>query len=341
MHPSFVPYRKAAAHLKNQLDEAGIPPPVVGIICGSGLSGLSATMTQTTTVPYGSVPGFPDHCGVAGHKGEMVFGLLSNVPTVCFRGRFHSYEGHDMQTVVLKARVMRCLGVKVMFVTNAAGGLNPAFNVGDIVSMSDHYALPMLAGSKNPLVGPNDEEFGPRFPPVSNAYDEGLRKMVDEAAGNLDFRSFFQRSGTYCFVSGPNYESKSECASLRAVGGDCVGMSTAPEVVVAHHSGIKVVGLSLVTNKVVMPGDEGAPPANHEEVLEVANMRAKQMQSLVKETVRLMSSSGTLEKLPQLPAISLDVPRDTKATRGPPMLSVGMGCALIALSAAVLLLGLR
>ena len=168
-----------------------MPQPRVGIICGSGFSGLSSafdnddttnndnntsssssssktkttkTKTKTTlTIPYKDIPGFPAHCTVAGHKGEVVFGTLAGVATMCFRGRFHSYEGHDMKTVVLPVYVMRCLKVAVCIVTNAAGGLNPNYNVGDVVCISDHLALPQLAGN-NPLIGKNDDELGPRFP---------------------------------------------------------------------------------------------------------------------------------------------------------------------------------
>jgi purine-nucleoside phosphorylase len=151
MDPSFVPYRLAAAHLLQILEDSGMPLPTVGIICGSGLSELSNAMStddqaKTLTVKYSSIPGFPAHCTVAGHKGEVVFGLLSGVPTMCFRGRFHSYEGHDMKTVVLPVNVMRCLGVKICIVTNAAGGLNPEYRVGDVVAVSDHLAIPLLAG---------------------------------------------------------------------------------------------------------------------------------------------------------------------------------------------------
>jgi len=134
MDPSFVPYRVAAAYLKKQLDGAGLSTPTIGIICGSGLSGLSSTLEgPTLIVKYGDIPGFPSHCTVAGHKGEVVFGMLGGVPSMCFRGRFHSYEGYDMKTVALPVTVMRCLQVKLVIVTNAAGGLNPDYNAGDVV----------------------------------------------------------------------------------------------------------------------------------------------------------------------------------------------------------------
>jgi len=302
MSETFLPYRVAAYYLSEVLKEAKIDFPTVGVICGSGLSGLSQALEgKILNVKYSDIPGFPSHCTVAGHKGEVVFGKLSGVPAICFRGRFHSYEGHDMKTVALPATVMRCLGVKVVIVTNAAGGLNPGYNVGDVVCVSDHLAIPQLAG-KNPLVGPNDDELGPRFPPTSNAYNDELRKAALTAAKNLEL-DFLRPVGTYCFVSGPMYESKAECRFLRNLGGDCVGMSTIPEIVTAHHCGMQILCLSLVTNKVIMEGDEG-PHASHAEVLEAVKNRSIQMQSLVKEVIKVLSD-GTLAKIPDLPPVSL------------------------------------
>ena len=226
MDPNFIPYRLAASYLIKILESNGIPMPKIGIVCGSGLSGLSNSLTSPLTVPYSSVPGFPAHCTVAGHKGELVFGELSGVPCICFRGRFHSYEGHSMHTTALPVRIMRCLGVKITLLTNAAGGLNPEYNVGDVVSIMDHFALPMLSG-KNPLLGKNDDALGPRFPPTSNAYNNDIQDIVLDCAKNLGYDDFIRSNGTYCFVSGPQYESKAECRFLRnAVGGDAVGMST-------------------------------------------------------------------------------------------------------------------
>ena len=147
MDETFRPYRLAAAYLWKVLEDEGMPLPTLGVICGSGLSGLSDTLEgRTLRVQYGDIPGFPAHCTVAGQKGEVVFGMLSGVPAICFRGRFHSYEGHDMKTVVLPVYVMRCLTVKVVIVTNAAGGLNPTYDVGSVVCVSDHLAIPQLAG---------------------------------------------------------------------------------------------------------------------------------------------------------------------------------------------------
>ena len=305
MDESFLPYRVAAQHLKDQLEKAELAFPMVGVICGSGLSGLSKALegNKTLTVPYADIPGFPAHCTVAGHEGEVVFGLLSGIPTACFRGRFHSYEGHDMKTTALPVTVMRCLStIKVVLLTNAAGGLNPDFNVGDVVCVTDHLALPQMAG-KNPLIGPNDDELGPRFPPTSNAYCDELREAALKAAKTLGYDTFVQPQGTYAFVSGPMYESKSECRFLRQLGGDCVGMSTIPEVIAAHHSDIKVLCLSLVTNKVITEGDEG-PAASHQEVLDAVAERSEQMQTYVKTIIRVLDQDGYLAKIPDLAPIT-------------------------------------
>jgi purine-nucleoside phosphorylase len=162
----------------------------------------------------------------------------------------------------------------------------------------------MLAG-KNPLVGHNDAELGPRYPPASNAFDPKLQDDVLKSAMKLDMCSFVRENGTYCFVSGPMYESKAECKFLRTIGGDCVGMSTVPEIVAAHHSGLKVICLSLITNKVVVSGDEG-PPASHEEVLEAVPTRSVQIQGLVKDIVKSLNEDGVLDAMPDLACIDLE-----------------------------------
>eukprot|EP00984_Skeletonema_dohrnii_P000526 scaffold170_cov129-Skeletonema_dohrnii-CCMP3373.AAC.6 len=296
LDPSHVPYRIAAKYILSELERLDICTPKVGIICGSGLSSLSKALSPTSptlTIPYSSIPGFPPHCTVAGHAGELVIGSLDdNTPTICFRGRFHSYEGHDMQTVVLPVQVMRCLGVQLVVVTNAAGGLKDTYNVGDVAIIRDHIALPLLCG-KNPLVGSNDDELGPRFPPTSNLYDVTLQNIVLDVAKGLDFDQYLHTNGTYAFVSGPQYESKSECAMLRMLGADAVGMSTVPEILAAHHSGMAVLCLSLITNKVVYydeVDDDGevkkVEHANHAEVLTAVKGRGEQMVKLVGEVVK-------------------------------------------------------
>lgn len=292
LHPTHVPYRLAASYILSILKEYDVPAPKVGIICGSGLSGLSKALDvdTTVTIPYNDVPGFPD-VTVAGHAGEMVVGMLQGQPTICFRGRFHSYEGHDMNTVALPVRTMRCLGVELVIVTNAAGGMRDAFKVGDVAVIRDHIALPLLCG-KNPLVGMNDEELGPRFPPTSNLYDAELQDIVIAASEVVDMKQYMHNDATYAFVSGPNYESKSECNMLKMLGADAVGMSTVPEILAAHHAGMAVLCLSLITNKVVLYDDpEGkVEHANHEEVLAAVAGRGAQLVKLVSEVVKRVGS---------------------------------------------------
>lgn len=213
-----------------------------------------------------------------------------------------------MNTVVLPVQVMRCLGVKLVLVTNAAGGLKDDYKVGDVAVIRDHIALPLLAG-KNPLVGPNDDELGPRFPPTSNLYDVALQDIVVDVAKRLNFDQYLHLNGTYAFVSGPQYESKSECAMLRLLGADAVGMSTVPEILAAHHSGMAVLCLSLITNKVVYfdetsEGKEEVEHANHEEVLEAVKGRGEEMVRLVGEVVK-ECAEVYLPKMKELPPINL------------------------------------
>lgn len=279
--------------------------PVVGIICGSGLSNLSDCFENAVTFKYETIPGFPK-ATVAGHMGELVFGTTGGVPCVCMRGRFHYYEGNSMEVVVLPVRVMRLLGVKLLIVTNAAGGLNPIYNVGDIMVIQDHFGMPAIAGN-HPLRGINDDEVGPRFPAVSDAYDEGLQKIVAACARELSLGRILRQDGTYCFVSGPAYESRSESRFLRSIGGDSVGMSTVPEVLAAKHCGMKVLGLSLITNKVVMDRSQ-TMHATHTEVLENVQSSGRNVLALVKAFITKDKIGAYLEALPQAPTPRKVVP---------------------------------
>lgn len=271
--------------------------PTIGIICGSGLSGLSKTLSESETFSYSDIPGFPDTT-VPGHTGELVIGTLHGATVVCMRGRFHSYEGHDMDTVVIGVRVMARLGVKTLVVTNAAGGLAEHLSVGDIMIISDHINLPGLCG-KNPLMGPNNDSFGPRFPPMSDAYCPGLRAAAYDTARRLNLGRTVKPKGVYCFVSGPSYETSCESLLLVNAGGCSVGMSTVPEVVAARHAGMEVLGLSLITNKVVLPNRPGRA-ASHDEVLDSVQAAAERMCALV---------AGTVQRLAQLDSdpVSADV----------------------------------
>jgi len=274
---------QVAASLVGRLPE-GFTPKLF-IICGSGLGGLADTIEEPIAIKYGDIEGFPSTT-VAGHKGELVFGKLSGMQVVCMRGRFHSYEGHDMQMCTFPVRVGAHLGVETLVVTNAAGGLNRSFKVGDVMVMSDHLFIPGMAG-RNPLVGLNDpgpDGSWPRFPPMSDAYDPELAELAFACGAAEGLSEFMHPKGTYAMVSGPNYETAAECRFLHGAGADAVGMSTAPECIVARHCGMKVLGFSLITNVAVLhPGD--GPPANHAEVLEATEMRAAQLQGLVRRIV--------------------------------------------------------
>lgn len=277
--------------------------PEIGIICGSGLGGLVGTLKgQVKEFNYSEIPNFVAS-SVAGHAGKLVFGKLSGLNAVFMVGRFHFYEGHTLQQTVLPVRVMKLLGVKTLIVTNAAGGLNPSYNVGDVVIINDHLSFPGLGG-QNPLIGPNLESLGPRFPPTSDAYDFELRKFVYRAARAVSLDRKALHEGVYCFVAGPSYETKAEARFLRNSGGDVVGMSSVPEVLVARHCGLRVLGLSLVTNRVAQKfepcADEELPQtevgleeqvACHEEVLAASQGRAKEMQALVTAIVEEIRKS--------------------------------------------------
>lgn len=275
--------------------------PRAGIICGSGLSGLSRCISNPETIYYKDIPHFPQST-VQGHAGELVFGKIGELPVVCLKGRFHSYEGHPIKRAAFPAKLFKALGAEMMLVTGAAGGLNRGFEVGDLMVISDHIGLPLLAG-KNPLVGPNDDTFGgPRFPPMSNAYDETLRALAIHCAKEQGI-SFLRESGTYFFVSGPQYETAAEALMLRNLGGDCCAMSVVPEVCVARHNGLRVLGLALITNKIVFPGDTG-PVASHEEVLDTVNMRTKEIEKFVTNILTKLGSPQWPELKEKLKAAS-------------------------------------
>ncbi|PWY63709.1 inosine guanosine and [Aspergillus heteromorphus CBS 117.55] len=303
--PSFQRASEAASFLKERLPEI-LKAPRVAIVCGSGLGGLASTLHELPRVEfdYASIPYFPK-LTVAGHAGKLVFGLLNGqVPAVLMVGRAHYYEGHSVDDVTFPVRVFKLLGIDSMILTNAAGGLNPDYMVGDVVLINDHIFLAGLAGI-HPLRGPNSEEFGLRFPPLSDAYDLELRRHVHQAWNRVIGTDKSKlHEGVYAFVGGPSYETRAECRMLRQLGADLVGMSTVPEIVVARHCGIRVLALSLVTNKAVFApiprGDahilqgksmteldamlqEGK--ANHEEVLEAGRSAATNMQKLIVQTV--------------------------------------------------------
>ncbi|KAJ8339696.1 hypothetical protein SKAU_G00343290 [Synaphobranchus kaupii] len=251
--------------------------PKVAIICGSGLGGLAELLENKTVIPYERIPRFPQST-VPGHAGQLVFGELNGKQCVCMQGRFHFYEGYGIAKVTYPVRVFHLLGVKTLIVTNAAGGLNPDFKVGDIMLIKDHINMPGFAG-QNPLCGHNDDRFGVRFPCMSDAYDKGVFQLAQETAEEQGCSSFLQQ-GVYCNLGGPSFETIAECKMLQSLGADAVGMSTVPEVIVARHCGLRVFGLSLITNKAVMDYSS-EDRANHEEVLQTTTKRALVLQRLV------------------------------------------------------------
>uniref|UniRef100_A0A1A8QU70 Purine nucleoside phosphorylase n=2 Tax=Nothobranchius TaxID=28779 RepID=A0A1A8QU70_9TELE len=251
--------------------------PTVGIVCGSGLGGLADMIKDPQVFKYSDIPNFP-RSTVHGHAGQLVFGTLKGKQCVCMQGRFHLYEGYPIQKITLPMRVFKLMGVETMILTNAAGGLNQDFKVGDFMVIKDHINIPGFAGN-NPLTGPNDDRFGVRFPCMSDAYDRDLRQMAHDVAAELGYSDFLQE-GVYCVLGGPSFETIAECRMLHRLGGDAVGMSTVHEVIVARHAGMRCFALSLITNQAVMDYDS-QEKANHEEVLETGKQRAKQMEKLV------------------------------------------------------------
>ncbi|XP_027751506.1 purine nucleoside phosphorylase [Empidonax traillii] len=284
---SYEVYKETADWLRGRT----VQRPKIAVVCGSGLGGLADVLENKTVIPYEDIPHFP-RSTVAGHVGRLVFGELSGQPCVCMQGRFHSYEGYSASTVTFPIRVFFLLGVEILVVTNAAGGLNPHFQVGDIMFIRDHISLFGLGG-QNPLRGPNDERFGVRFPCMSDAYDQDLLGLAKESAQELGLLSF-TREGVYCVLAGPCYETIAECRLLQALGADAVGMSTVPEVIVARHCGLRVLGISLITNKAVLSYDSGEK-ATHEEVLRVSVVRAEALQKLITHLLgRLGESTNSL-----------------------------------------------
>lgn len=252
--------------------------PTIGIICGSGLSSLGDIVQEKDEIPYEKIQKFPKST-VRGHAGKLVLGALNGKTVVMMQGRTHLYEGYTVGQITLPVRVMAHLGVKTLIVTNAAGGLNQKYRIGDIMIVKDHINLAGLTG-ESPLRGANDERLGTRFPAMSDAYDRSLVKTAIETGHELGYKSFLQQ-GVYCAQVGPAFETPAECRFLNMVGADAIGMSTVHEVVVARHSGIQVLGLSLITNVAVLGYGDDVVHANHQEVLEAGKNRSGDMQKLV------------------------------------------------------------
>lgn len=252
----------------------------MAIICGSGLSTLASKMTGTVSIKYSSIPNFPEST-VAGHGNKIVAGMLNGVPCLSLLGRFHYYEGYDMEQTVFPVRAMALMGIKTLLVTNAAGAIDPSFNIGDIMVIDDHISFPNMAGI-SPLRGPNIQELGVRFPSLTDAYDKRGYQLILQAAKAANVEEECIRTGVYVCQPGPAYETRAEVRFIRMIGGSAVGMSTVPEVVVAANAGMKVLGLSLITNKALdCSAINGLEPPTHAEVLAVASKRSAQLEELV------------------------------------------------------------
>jgi len=250
--------------------------PRVGLILGSGLNPLADEVEAADRIPYSEIPHFVPST-VVGHAGRLVIGRLEGRAILIMQGRIHAYEGFSQHQVALPVRVMHELGITRLIVTNAAGGLNPSFRAGDLMLIVDHIGLSAMVGH-NPLWGPNDDSLGPRFPAMSKAYDPALRRLAREVADRLGIPL---RQGVYCGLAGPAFETPAEVRFLRLIGADACGMSTVPEVMAACHMGMRVLGLSGITNMAVDDVDAEAE-ADHEEVLETGRQLVPRLMALLR-----------------------------------------------------------
>jgi purine-nucleoside phosphorylase len=254
--------------------------PRVGLILGSGLGGLADSVAQAVSIPFDQLPSWPTST-VFGHVGRLVIGILENQPVLVMQGRIHFYEGYSMAQVTLPVRVMKRLGIESLVVTNAAGAIHPEFEPGDLMLITDHLNLIGMAGM-NPLFGPNLDEFGPRFPDMSRAYDRDLLNLARRASRETGIAV---REGVYVGLSGPSFETPADLRFLRTCGADAVGMSTVPEVTVAVHSSLRVLGISGISNKANLDGDT---VTTHEEVLEAGRLMVPKLEKLIRFILRSM-----------------------------------------------------
>ncbi len=260
--------------------------PTIGLILGTGLNPLAEQMKATDVIPYSEIPHFPV-ATVEGHVGRLIIGELEGQEILVMQGRGHYYEGYSPQHIVLPIRAMQLLGIGILIVTNAAGGLNPAFKAGDLMLITDHINLIGMAGL-NPLRGPNDPELGPRFVDMSQAYDVKLREMALRVAQGLGIPL---HQGVYICLAGPSFETPADLRFLRLIGADAVGMSTVPEVNVARHADMRVLGVSGISNVAVLE-PTGESKDVHGEVLEAGQILVPRLTGLLKGVIRLLASEG-------------------------------------------------
>ncbi|WP_308542115.1 purine-nucleoside phosphorylase [uncultured Oscillibacter sp.] len=262
--------QEAAEYVRARIGET----PRIGLILGSGLGGIAEVIEDKHVIPYGEIPHFV--CSTApGHKGQFVAGRFGGKPVICMQGRLHFYEGHALSDIIFPVRVMKQLGVTSLIVTNAAGGINTSFQVGDLMLIEDHINFM----GTNPLIGPNDASFGPRFCDMTYTYTPALRQAAQEAAQSLGLTL---QKGVYLGCTGPSYETPAEIRAFRTLGADAVGMSTVPEVIAASHCGLQVLAFSLITNMAAGILDQ---PLTEEEVIEIGNRRGSDLQRLITRIV--------------------------------------------------------
>ncbi|HNS40356.1 MAG: purine-nucleoside phosphorylase [Anaerolineae bacterium] len=270
----FVPLTEitaAADYIRSKTNHQ----PTIGLILGSGLNSLADAIDTPDIIPTSEIPHWPVST-VPGHVGRLVIGTMGGQTVLVLQGRTHFYEGYSMDRVTMPVRVMATLGIDTLIVTNASGGLNPSYQPGELMLIRDHLNFPGMAGN-NPLRGPNDETFGPRFPDMTTPYDVGLRTLAHRVAADEGFEL---REGVYAYVAGPSFETPAELRFLQFAGGDAVGMSTASEVVVARHAGLRVLGISSIAN-MALPDPPPGLILGHEEVLEMGQRAVPRLIAVV------------------------------------------------------------
>ncbi|WP_026494762.1 purine-nucleoside phosphorylase [Butyrivibrio sp. WCD3002] len=248
--------------------------PKVALTLGSGLGNYASQIDIKCEIPYSEIPGFPIST-VPGHDGRFIFGYVGETPVVCMKGRVHYYEGYDISDVVLPTRVMKMLGAEILFLTNASGGINYSFNAGDFMLLTDHVSV----FAPNPLIGPNVDQFGTRFPDMSNVYDKDLMKIVKDTAIE---DKIYLHEGVYAQLTGPSFESPAEIRLLRTLGVDAVGMSTVVEAIVGNHMGMRICAISCISNLAAGMGD----PLSHEDVQKAADKSGKLFEKLVTDCIK-------------------------------------------------------
>ncbi len=270
-NPIYEKLQKCVEAVRSKTDFV----PDVALVLGSGLGGFAENIKIETEISYSDIPGFPVST-VPGHAGKFIFGYLDNVKVVCMKGRVHFYEGYQISDVVLPARLMKMLGAKILFLTNAAGGLGEGFNAGDLMLITDHISI----FAPNPLIGPNVDELGPRFADMSNVYDKDLQDVIRKTAkdNGIDLKE-----GVYCQLTGPSFESPAEIRLLGKLGVSAVGMSTVNEAIAANHMGMRICGVSCISN---LAAGISETPLCHEEVQEAADKAAPLFTKLVKESIK-------------------------------------------------------